>query len=289
MKRINNILKELDVKPVKYERKGNVVIVTTKDLKLAIKKTNKEIYDYLKYRNFDYYPDIIQIDDYLVNNYEEEIEIPKEQKILDLIDLVSLMHSKTTYYEKITINDIKQIYEDIGKNIEYLKNYYDVLMTEIETKEFMSPKEYYLARNISLIYLTLDNLKYDLDNWYKKNKEKESNRLVVNHNNLKLEHFINNKLISFEKANIGLPIFDLYKLYKETYNDYDWLELYKRYNANYPLKEDEVELFIILIMLPNKIEFSFNEYESTLMVTKEIIYLNKTNSLVNQIKDITKK
>lgn len=42
MKRINNILKELDVKPVKYERKGNVVIVTTKDLKLAIKKLIKK-------------------------------------------------------------------------------------------------------------------------------------------------------------------------------------------------------------------------------------------------------
>lgn len=104
---------------------------------------------------------------------KKRLKYQKNKKILDLIDLVSLMHSKTTYYEKITINDIKQIYEDIGKNIEYLKIYYDVLMTEIETKEFMSPKEYYLARNISLIYLTLDNLKYDLDNWYKKNKEKK--------------------------------------------------------------------------------------------------------------------
>lgn len=283
MKTINKILKELDLKPIKYEKNGKALIVTTKDRKIVVKKTNKEVYDYLKYRNFDYYPDIIRLDDYLITNYEEEIKIPDEQKILDLIDLVSLMHSKTTYYENVHEFDIKKIYEEMTDNLNYLKKYYDDLMDKAESLEYMSPKEYYLARNISLIYLTLNNLKNNLDNWYKISKLKTSNRLTIVHNDLRLEHFINNKLISFEKADINLPVFDLYKLYKQTYNDYDWVELYKRYTSNYPLKEDEQELFLILILLPHKIEFNDDEYHNTLKVTKEIIYLNKTLEFVDKI------
>lgn len=286
MKIINNILKELSIKPISYKKNGNIYIINTDLKKYIIKKSNKDIYDYLNSRTFDYYPDTMFLDNYLVSDYEEEIIIPDEQKILDLIDLVSLLHKKTTYYNSINENDLKQIYEDIGNDINYLLKYYDILMTNIESLEFMSPKEFYLAKNISLIYYALEKCQKQLNNWYKTFKDKTNYRVSYIHNNLTLEHFINNKLISWENSKIDIPIFDIYKLYKETYDRFDWFEIYKRYNLNFPLNKFEIELFEILIMLPNKIEFTNNEYDSTLLVTKEIIYLNKTNKLIDSINNL---
>ena len=288
MQRINNILKEVGITPTRYEKKGNIFIISDNENKYVIKKGNKEVFDYLASRTFDYFPEVIYLDDYIISRYEDEIDIPNEQKILDLIDLVSLLHKKTTYYENITQNDIKQVYEDILNDLDYLKRYYDILMTNIESKELYSPAEYYLARNISLIISSLNKCEIDIKKWYSKIKDNTSWRVCLIHNNLKLEHFINNKLISFEHAKIDIPIFDLYKLYKETYNITNWYDLYLRYNLKFKLNEEEQNLFIILILLPDKIEFKKNEYDNTLLVTKEIDYLIKTQELINKIKTTKK-
>ena len=39
------------------------------------------------------------MDQYEITEYIEDIEMPKEQKMQDMIDLVALLHSKTTHYE----------------------------------------------------------------------------------------------------------------------------------------------------------------------------------------------
>lgn len=283
MKEINNIIKKVGLKPTRYEKKGAVYIIYTDTNKYVLKKGNKDVFDYLASRMFDYFPKIIYLDDYMISEYEEELEIPTEQKILDLIDLVSLLHKKTTYYENITQNDIKQVYEDILNDIGYLKNYYDILMTNIESKEIFNPSEYYLARNISIIIKSINKCEIDIKKWYESIKNNTSWRVCLIHNNLKLEHFINNKFISFERAKIDIPIFDLYKLYKETYNLTDWYSLYLRYNLKFKLNEQEEKLFLILILLPNKINFDSNEYDNTLNITKEINYLIATNELIRKI------
>ena len=70
---------------------------------------------------------------------------------------------------------------------------------------------------------------------------------------------------------------------KETYNLTDWYSLYLRYNLKFKLTEDEEKLFLILILLPNKIVFDNNEYDNTLNITKEINYLMATNELIKKI------
>lgn len=274
MKRINNILKELELIPYRYEKKGKITIIDTNKGRYCIKKNNSDIYDYLNYRTFNYYPTIITRNhEYEVMEYVEEIEIPDEQKILDLIDLVSLLHLKTTHYITITESDNKKIYDDILGNIQYLRDYYNNMMTNIEAEIYMSPSGYLLARNITIVFNNLRLCESKLKSWYKSVREQTKRRVVVLHNNLSLDHFINKKLISWNKSKIDIPIFDLYKLYKETYNKFEWDEILKKYMDNYPLKEEELELFYILILLPNKIEFGVSEYTNTLKITKELEYL----------------
>ena len=193
MKKIKDILKQCNFKPNRYKKVGKTFIVDTDSGSFVVKKKtndNLQIRKYLESRNFDYKPEIIDIiDDYEISKYIEEVDIPREQKIIDLIDLVSLLHSKTTHYKEITEDYFKELYEDLSNNIYYLNSYYNDLITIIESKIYMDPSEYLLARNISRIFASLNFCKTELENWYQIVKEKKQTRLVVLHNNLNLSHF----------------------------------------------------------------------------------------------------
>ena len=256
--KINEALKRYSLVPTRYEKLGSVSIATTNDGKYVFKdkKIDTKVLDYLKSRNFDYMPRFIndiKDDDYQITEYLTGFDIPKERQILDMIDLVALLHSKTTHYKEVDLNDYETIYEDIDNNLEYLYGYYTDVITVIESKVFMSPSEYLLARNINIIYDSIDSCKQRLESWHSLVKDKRKRRDVVLHNNLKLDHFIRNEgsfLISWDKAKIGSPVFDLYKLYRNHSLDFDFDEILKEYNRNYPLTEDEQELFFTLISMP---------------------------------------
>lgn len=287
MHEINEILKKYDLHPRKYKKNKNTTYIETEYERYIIKKkntNNKYIYEYLKSRNFDYIPKILnENEEYEITEYIEDFNIPKEQKIIDLINLVSLLHNKTTHFKEITEDDYKEIYEDINNNIEHLKSYYEDLITMIETKVYMSPCEYLIARNITKIFETLYFSKKELDSWYDLVKEKTKQRLVVLHNNLELEHFIENKkkyLISWDKSKIGMPLFDIYKLYKKHALEFEFSEILKLYEKNYPLLEEEKKLLFILISIPQKLELKKTEYENTKEAGKLMNYVYKTEKLI---------
>ena len=289
MQEINEIIKKYELKPRKYEKNNKTTIIETDRGKYVIKpktKDNQHIYDYLKTRNFNYIPKIIstQEDKYEITNYIESYNIPEEQKIIDLVELVSLLHNKTTHYKDVTGDNYKEIYEDITNNIKHLYGYYNDLITVIESKVYMSPCEYLIARNISKIFETIELAHQELEEWYKLVKEKKKQRLVVLHNNLELNHFIENEkkyLISWGKTKIDMPIFDIYKLYMKHGLEYNFEEIIKIYEKNYPLYEDEKKLLFILIMLPQKITLEKSEYENTKEAGKIIDFIYKTRTLIS--------
>ncbi|MDD3452874.1 MAG: hypothetical protein PHN42_01165 [Bacilli bacterium] len=284
---MNNILKKYDLKPKSYRKIGETTLIESDNIKYIIKKKkrdNKEIFDYLKSRNFYYYPKIVNEDEnYEITEYIEQIDMPNEQKILDMIDLISLLHNKTTYYKEVDIEDYKKIYEDITNNINYLFSYYNDLITLIETKTYMSPSEYLLARNISIVFDNIALCKDKINNWYELVKNLRRQRQVVLHNNLQIDHFLKNDekyLISWDKAKIDMPIFDLYKLYKKHGLNYDFEVILRRYEQNYPLLKEEKELLFILLLLPDKLEFQNIEYQDCKIISKIIDYIYKTRYFV---------
>lgn len=289
MRKFNDILIKYSLKPYRYEVRGKATIVYTDNGNYVIKEknrdNNKDIYDYLNSRNFNYYPRFISDsdDDYVISEYIESSTVPREQKLTDLIDLVSLLHSKTTHYKEVDIADYKKLYEDIANNIEYLYGYYSDIITIIESKIYMSPPEYLLARNISSIFSSLNFCKEELEKWYELISKKTKQRLVVLHNNLDMSHFIINKesyLINWEKSKIDIPVFDLYKLYNRHNLDCDFEEAFHRYERNYPLLEEERKLLFILITLPDRIEFENNNYLMTKKVSHLIDKIYKTRQLI---------
>ena len=142
-------------------------------------------------RSFNYFPEVIKEEnDTLYHKYIDDINEPKEQKIIDLINLVTLLHSKTTMYKEIDIDNYKYIYENINDQIDDILNYYNTVMDNIETSIYMSPSNYLISRNISFIYSAINYAKRSIDYWYKLVENKRKVRVVANHNNLSLEHYL---------------------------------------------------------------------------------------------------
>ncbi len=275
--------------------KNNVKII---DNSYVIKKKQKSLddtYNYLLSRSFDYFPEVIKEDDkYIYYKYISDLKEPKEQKIIDLINLLILLHSKTTFYKEIDIDHYKAIYESINNEIDDTYNYYNNLMDNIDNEIFMSPANYLIARNITLIYKSLNYAKENINKWYKLIENNRKVRVVLLHNNLTLDHYLKNDkpyLISWDKSTIDMPIFDLVSLYKNNYLDFEFTDLLKIYLSKYPLTKEEMVLFLTIISIPSKIALSSSEYKTVLEVRKLLDYIYKTNELRKEyrIKEQTNK
>ncbi len=286
--KINQILKSKGLKARGYHKKGKVTIIDTANGKYIYKegRLNPQILRYLKSRSFDYMPFFLNREDepYQLTNYIDDFDIPKEQKILDLIRLTALLHSKTTHYKEIDLDYYEKIYDDLDSNLNYLYLYYTDLITLIETKVYMSPSEQLLARNITKIYDVISANKKRLDLWHDHIKEKRKERRVVLHNNLKLDHFLEadcSYLISWDKSKVGSPVFDIYKLYQNHALDFDFETLLNEYEKHYPLMKDEKELLFILISQPDLINFNNSEYKNCQIISKSIDKIYKTEMLIS--------
>ena len=83
------------------------------DDKYVIKKKEnnlENIYNYLLSRSFDYFPSVIKDDgDNYYYQYIEDISEPNEQKMIDLVNLITLLHNKTTFYKEVEIDNYKYL------------------------------------------------------------------------------------------------------------------------------------------------------------------------------------
>ena len=105
-------------------------------MKLPEEQQNN-IYNYLASRNFDYFPKIIDMDDdSIMFEYLDDISYDQSQRAFDINHLISLLHSKTTYYKEVDYDEYKTIYENAKEKINYIGNYYEDIIKIIESKIF---------------------------------------------------------------------------------------------------------------------------------------------------------
>ena len=278
------LLKENNINP-KYFKKVKSATLVNNEYVLKENKGNNKVFSYLDARNFNYYPsNKVLSDKYILYEYLKDYNISDDERAIELINLVSLLHSKTTRYNSVSIDDYKKIYEDIDNKIDKLYSYYSDLNELIEQEIYMSPSNYLLVRNISKIYSSLNYCKNELDNWYELVKDNKKERVALIHNNLSLDHLIRNEnsyLISWDKSKFDNPIYDLYNFYKSNYEKVEFSSLLELYQKRYPLKQNELKLFFILISLPDKIEFTNNDFNNCKLVDKMLDYLYKTDSIIS--------
>ena len=250
--------------------KNSVRIIDNKYVIKNKKNNVSNTYNYLMARSFDYFPEIIKEDDKMIYyKYIDDIDEPKEQKIIDLIILLSLLHSKTTFYREVDLDYYKYIYESVNNDIDSVYNYYNNLMDNIENEIYMSPANYLIARNISVIYNSIMYARENIKKWYELIDDKRKVRLVTIHNNLSLDHYIKNDkpyLISWDKSKIDMPIYDLILLYKRNYLDFEFNDIFKLYLSKYPLNQEEMVLFLAIIAIPDKIRYMGSQNQRPLFL-----------------------
>ena len=291
MKIVDNLFKKKCILN-HLQKKGKCLIVNVDNKKYVIKADNNHIsslYSYLNSRGFNNYPKLLLNDDkYNVYEFIDNVNSSIEQKAYDLIELLSLLHSKTTYYKTMDIDEYKELFENSMKKIDSTVTYYNNLMNNIEIHMFMSPSEYLIARNISKIMSSLESSKNSIISWYDLVKTKAKKRIVTLYNNIDLDHILRNKdlyLLSWDKSKEGIPIYDLY----EFYNKYSYLnidDLLDYYEKKYPLLEEEKLLLSSLISIPPILEFTSNELDNCKNIKKVIDNIYRSEILVSKLKNI---
>lgn len=286
-KELRELFDENNLITKKITLKNNVRIIDSGDEKFVIKRREKtldSLYQYLKSRSFTYFPEILyQTENFDIYRYVEDAPISIEERANDLINLVTLLHSKTTYYKDIDENTYKELYENTLKKIEYLEQYYQDILEVIEQEEYMSPSNYLFARNVSKLFAALSYCRYQIEKWYQIIEEKKRIRIVNLHNHLSLEHYLSSDkpyLISWRKSKKDIPIYDLIQFYQKYYQDLDFYELLRNYEMHYPMLKEEKILFFCLISLPEKIEFYGDELDLCKKIQQFYQYLLTTEKLI---------
>lgn len=287
MNRSFEVLKEI-YRPYRYTIKGKSTILETTSGNFVLKpreKDLKELYQYLKSRNFYQFPDIIDNsrDGVFVFPYIEEVSLPKEQKAEDLMHCIASLHQKTTYFKAVSQDTYQEIYESILSNVLYLKNYYEGLFELYFSEVYMSPSHYFLMRNISKILASLEFAKKETEAWYSLVKEEKKQRVCCIHNNLSLEHYLEGEsdyLISWDKSKVDSPVLDLVHFYQVEFFDIDFASLFKTYLERYSWSEEEKKLFFILISIPKKITLTQDEFLNCKNLRECLDYIYKTEELI---------
>lgn len=270
----------------KYEEKNKIRIIDTDKGKFVLKRnvpSEQHLYEYLNNKHFDYLIDKEMVDNYDIFPYIDEINVPKDEKGIELVNVLSLLHNKTTFYKKVVLDDTKKLYEELNSKIDSLYHYYYDLQDIIEQKVYMAPEEYLLIRNVSLIYSALNYSKEKLEEWYKLKSKETKERVVLLHGKPSLDHFlIDNKkqLISWDKCRRDSPIYDFIYFYKSDYLELEMSSLFDFYQSKFYYNNEEYLLFLVLISLPDKIIFSGHHLKDCTQTYKLIRYVSKTRDFI---------
>ncbi len=292
MYKIHDIVSKYHLKPIKYTIDKKLKILLTNEGNYVIKDKKRvdkqNIYQYLLSRNFTYFPlplNNLEKDDYEIYPYITEIKVPKEQKAQDMMYFLSLLHNKTTFYKEVDLDDIKNFYENVFNKLVYLEQYYFDLQNTIENNIYMSPSEYLLIRNITIIYKSINFCKEQLQTWYDIMSKKRKQRYVMTHNNLDLEHFIRGEqsvFINWDKAKIGSPVDDLYNFYQNNHLAFDFNLLLDIYESKYPLLKEEKIWLLILLSIPSKIVLDNDEFHKCQEIVEQLNDFQKLYELISK-------
>ena len=289
---LHNIIKKLKIHPVAYQKIKSVFLVKEKDNSYIIKlnTNNYDIYKYLISKNFTFIPSNYSDsnDNFDVLEYIKETKMDDIPKINDFLKILSILHLKTSYMREIDLDEIKENYETLINEIHELRVYYHKINDSIDKELFLSPANYLLVRNITLIYSILNISEKNLNKIFDKLKKEKSIKVCLLHNNLSLDHLLTSDkeyLISWDKSYFDSPIIELENFYRKYYHFVTINDFFGIYEAVNKLTDIEKNLLLIKISIPRKIEFTDNNYNNTVIVNKEINYLKDVYDMLVLFKE----
>ena len=289
MNELKKIIRKYGFNVKKYKQNGKIHIISTDSGTYCIKKKQREdldkILSYLKAKQFNNILNVNQDDEYEITNYIEELPVLNEDKAMEAIYLMSMLHNKTTFYKSISLDDVKCFYENQVDKIIELKSYFDNLCYIYDSNLFLSPSQYLFIRNITVLFNALDYSKFYINKWYDIAKNKNSKRVAMNHNNLELSHIImsnSSYILNWNHAKIDTPVMDLYRFFRKNFSYININSLFGVYSSKYQLLPEEVFLLFSHLLLPDKIEIASNEINNIKEIYDMYSYLSVVMDFISE-------
>lgn len=270
---------------INYKNKSKIIEQDDKKYLYKIKKKdNSDTYNYLRLKGFFNFLEPLSVTEkYEIYPYIEEQNMSASDKAVELINTLLLLHVKTTTYQEVKQEKVKETYNEIKSYLTYLRNYYLDLQDFLETREFMSPAEYLLMINISKFYKALNYSEKELDIWYEKKKKSTRERTVQLHKNISLEHFLiadKPYILNWNNSTRDIVIYDFLEFYRKEFKSLEMISLYDQYQSKYTYTKEEQYLFFTLIAIPPKITLKKSTIVNLINVRSAVDYVNKTNNFL---------
>lgn len=275
---------------IEYKNNNQIITINNKKyLKIRKENINKELYEYLISKNFKHILSPIEENkNYELYQYSQETTNDAQKEFIELINIISDLHNKTTTYQEVKEEKISEMYTSHKNNLTSLKTYYFEIQDYLETKEFPSPEEQLLLNNISNIYKAINYSDFKINAWYEKVKQKNKIRHVQLHNNISRENLLKDKiyyLINWDKSKNDIPIYDFITLYKNEFINIDMKELFSVYQRQYKYSEDEQLLFEAILSIPPQITFKKSHLINTIEAKKHLNYIETTSEFLKDNKE----
>ena len=108
---------------------NNSYIISNDNYKYVVKEKKSDLdkkFNYLLSRSFNQFPKKFTFDKYDIYNYIEDKNISDEERLYEITNLISLLHTKTTRYRNTCLDDYKMCLKYIRS--EAISNiYWDIL------------------------------------------------------------------------------------------------------------------------------------------------------------------
>lgn len=289
---ISVILAQYHIVPNYIETVGKVVKVYTNQGVFALKEANaKNIYrnnlvenvrslqdkgfrnvvPIYHTQNGDY---VVQYNSkhYYLMPWIEGIDTKKDENLhfQRMFSSLGKMHKRTQKDKKVDIDQLQVHYDNLTKRWSKEKEVLEKFVEKAEGKWYMSPYELSYCTYFHKILSAHQFANDRLDEWFKKMKETENTRIVMNHGSLSISHFLVNErgegvFINLENAQETTPIQDLTRYYKQSFKTFpiqqtdrnNWL---KTYEKTFPLREEEKILFMSYMAYPTQIASKVSSY-----------------------------
>lgn len=207
----------------------------------------------------------------------------KEMKIKVYFEILAYLHEKSFYYTKVNKDYFETLQNDILTIINERTQYYEQMIQNFENIALRSPSQWMLVMNYYRIYEALCNARQYLSQYIEVTQGFHQIRVCLNYKHFDYEHIsLKSKLlISIDKMCIDLPIYDLFDIYQRIPDILFDLDCFSEYYFNKViLKEDEKLLLCCLMNIVPIIEYTHDEIENIIKLSRLLYYLDSINHFI---------
>ena len=210
----------------------------------------------------------------------------KEYKLKFYFEILAYLHTKSIYYMKVNHDYFDTLQKDIIAIIDERKIYYEKIIENCEKIIFRSPSQWMMLLNYYRIYESLNKAIYYLKEYMKEIQNNTQIRVSLVYKNFHYDHIAlkQRKLLSINRMQIDMPIYDLFDMYQKIPDilfDLDCFSIH--YFSKVELNKEEKLLLCALMHIVPVVRFENDEIENIIKLSRLLYYLDSISGFIQQM------